>query len=1370
MSDTTAFDISEKTDVLLKTAFGFPSTDESKAWYEETAIPFNNYVPGEDILIDDIPSIPDFDTNGTIKTATSIGLTSSDFSNYSDSGSKSSCSIVDDSTGVVRRFQHIILDEVPQLSDTGLSWYKLDSSDNNVLKDAFQFNYKQYTDSDGNVVNPYQYVVNTESTVDKTTKLPSGGAGGNWFIDIKTGVLFFPDFNNLSSSSNNDFKISSTNKPALTIYVYVGQKGISNFTAQSSGSSDSSFNNNVDLSLNARLFTSGDVSLNNKLFVNDDVSFNNNLVIGGDLSVNDKLFVNNDVSLNSNLLIGGDLSVNDKLFVNNDVSFNGKLVVGGDVSFNGDLTINGNLEVYQQQNTSVINTTVNNYEVIITNDLSLNGNITVDGDASFNRVDICGNLYAQYPDSSIPSSAIIGGGSSFDNNSDLSLNADLFVGGDSSLYGNVDVCGNFYAQYPDNSIPQSAIIGGVGGGGGGGSATINNNGQTFYEVITQQPGQFSFDSSSNTTSSVTVNWNYDDIIGNRIGTLDRAFLTLFSGYQKYIPFIQKIYIDVSYSTVTNGWLNYKTINFSGTTDYNQNAYKTNTFTKNESNSNSSVQNLLTQVVFFDVRIYGENNATSYPTVDNRALIIEGISFKQAKPPGDPNFVSAAVNSNSQITLTYNFDEAEQNESSTTAVLDTVQTKYRENDTLSSTKFSLDNTTIDTDTETNKNTSEGNNFTSTLQNLRAGTKYDFISRIKNDLQINYNISDASWNNVPTDVAFDTNGPTAHTQLPGNTTTTTNPNANYLDWSDSTTAITTNSLSNSNQVYINLSGSQKMNANNSTQTFQISNPSANQNSTSGFGKYLDDEHNLISISASVDGSEKQRLTFDGFYPGGSDYDGSCNSTGTSTAFFNSPSQVDQYVNNGNKQGFRLNGSFSLKDIANNNIQTEIGSASSTPYSVNVTFTRNTSKVGGTATTSKTTNVYVDNLSVNPSRSAFNNDSEVKTVVYNMGIPNVATFNIDLTRTYSNINSQYGYIRGDRKLVTFSTISNVSGSSGGTIYINQNSIDTATPGQYSYGTNDFISSLDYSDGSASNGTLYHNTSRTSTSGFNATFTETVYSLKTSSSSSNSVTLDHFCDKNSFNGNGSSLSSKLTLTDIYEVDGTDISNLGSDLRSLTANSYTYHSTKVEDHTLLYINGLFRTNAGFTYPNTNDYAWDNVSITNNTYNAGSSGVNLSGGTTGTLYKWIAFKFNKLNTSGGTSSSGQYSFNGTTYSVLKDGNGWKYLSLKSMLVDKGLFNSSTMSKIVTSSDDVVGILKASKSSNNSTVIGNTKQGYSTTQFWIGNGTIPTTYSNMVDPNNADANKWSSYVSNGSDYGFYVDPTAINDDLILYVGLKNSASL
>ena len=45
------------------------------------------------------------------------------------------CSIVDDSTGTVRRFKKMILEECPQLgSDSGASWFKLDSSNNNTLK------------------------------------------------------------------------------------------------------------------------------------------------------------------------------------------------------------------------------------------------------------------------------------------------------------------------------------------------------------------------------------------------------------------------------------------------------------------------------------------------------------------------------------------------------------------------------------------------------------------------------------------------------------------------------------------------------------------------------------------------------------------------------------------------------------------------------------------------------------------------------------------------------------------------------------------------------------------------------------------------------------------------------------------------------------------------------------------------------------------------------------------------------------------------------------------------------------------------------------------------------------------------------------
>ena len=412
MSDTQFFDISEKTDVLLKSAFGFPSTDEGKAWYEETAIPFNNYINGEDIFVETIPSIPDFDTNGTVRTAAELNLNQSDFSNYSDNDAdKSSCSIVDDSTGVVRRFQYIILEEVPQISSTGRSWYKVDNSGNNVIKDAFQFNYKRYTDDDGNVQSPYLYTVNTENTVSQPAKsLPSGSSGGNWFIDIKSGVLFFPDFGNLSSGDS-DYNISSTsnptNKPVLSIYVYVGDKGIDKLNITSSGSgggsgsgsssggiiAESSGNLIVEgnvkvdgiISTNTNIFSPeanltsiyqfdqsempedlvNEIVVDNGFTVNSDMSLNGSIVT--DVSMNKNLYVGGDASFNNNVFVEGEVVLNSALdvssiIVNNDASFNGNISIGGDISLNGafvtDITMNGGLTVE--------------------GDISLNGNVVTD--------------------------------------------------------------------------------------------------------------------------------------------------------------------------------------------------------------------------------------------------------------------------------------------------------------------------------------------------------------------------------------------------------------------------------------------------------------------------------------------------------------------------------------------------------------------------------------------------------------------------------------------------------------------------------------------------------------------------------------------------------------------------------------------------------------------------------------------------------------------------------------------------------------------------------------------------------------------------------------------------------------------------------
>jgi hypothetical protein len=73
----------------------------------------------------------------------------------------------------------------------------------------------------------------------------------------------------------------------------------------------------------------------------------------------------------------------------------------------------------------------------------MNQKLRVLGDVSLNgtRIDICGNLFAQYPASSIPQSAIIGGVGSNVFAADVSMNTKLSVGGDVSMNSKLYVAG-----------------------------------------------------------------------------------------------------------------------------------------------------------------------------------------------------------------------------------------------------------------------------------------------------------------------------------------------------------------------------------------------------------------------------------------------------------------------------------------------------------------------------------------------------------------------------------------------------------------------------------------------------------------------------------------------------------------------------------------------------------------------------------------------------------------------------------------------------------------------------------------------------------------------------------------------------------------
>ena len=884
---------------------------------------------------------------------------------------------------------------------------------------------------------------------------------------------------------------------------------------------------------------------------------------------------------------------------------------------------------------------------------------------------------------------------------------------------------------------------------------------SLFQSITQQPSVFTKDTSiytngsSNTTKDLTVYWHYNDIIALITDTSYQAFYNNDNTYNRIIPHINNLYIDISYSTITNGWANYKTIPINS--DYNVSQYKSITITRKESapSGNSSLATLMFQddIVDFDVRVYGENLGYNYPTVEDRALIYEGVTFEQPNPPGAFDFNNSTINSYQQLTLSYTYTEPEAGNPNSTAVLEESQTKYKENDSLSSSSYLL-NSTIETDIETDEPITGGNSFSMILNELRAGTQYNFLTRIKNDLNANYTMEDNIWNDVGIQVGFDAvNGPTDYTTLPSSDgySSTYVPQLTY----NTTTNVTTPTSVNASITYINVSDNQTVvPGRTSVQSFEISNTSTSTASPSGFGRYIDDTNNLIQVKAYVNDDLKQTISYQGFTPSESTKSGTSTITTSLTGinYFDSNEQDDIHLNDVQQQGFRLYGKFQILTIANTNIEAAVGVPSNNPYQLKLEYLRDTDKIGGTSLTTTTSDIYIDELPNNPSISQKTETAIVTSVVWTMGIPSIKKYKIDCTRTYSNINSQYKFIRGDRKLSSVNSVSNSSNSSNssgfssGSIYIDNNSI--ADTGEYTYDEAQFST--------ANNSKLYdlHYTSSRDNNDSSVTLNETIYSLKSNGITNNiNVTVNHHFDKDSYNNMGNSLSSKLSLVDIHELATTTIAKINDDLGGLDIDTYTSHEVVPKNWTLLYYNGVFKVSG---YPNVPNYEW-NGQTGNYTYDAGLSGLSMSGTeeTTGTRYKWIAFKLNKI-------SSSQYRMNGNNYN-LKDTGGIKYLSVTDMLSNSGLFTSSSINNLFNSSnDDMIGFCRVTKTINGSNIpyIGNLKIDFSPTGGnWTLNGSAQTGYAGSLSQSNG------ARVFSGTEYGFYLSPASVNDDLTMFIGIK-----
>lgn len=217
MSDlgTVAFDNSEKIDILIKENFNVPSTNENTQWYLEDKVPFNTYVNGKNILLDEIPNSVDWDNASLLsdqELSSIYGLSSSDF--YTGGGVKKN------SSGILHKFIKLKLQPIPGTTITSgstttyFSYYHIKNGVN-LLENSFQLNHGDGTS--------FVYLLYSENNIANDVSILQDSNGGNWFFNFKNGIVFVPDPVNSSIMLD---AVNQNKLPYFTFVKYVGRKGI----------------------------------------------------------------------------------------------------------------------------------------------------------------------------------------------------------------------------------------------------------------------------------------------------------------------------------------------------------------------------------------------------------------------------------------------------------------------------------------------------------------------------------------------------------------------------------------------------------------------------------------------------------------------------------------------------------------------------------------------------------------------------------------------------------------------------------------------------------------------------------------------------------------------------------------------------------------------------------------------------------------------------------------------------------------------------------------------------------------------------------------------------------------------------------------
>ena len=936
--------------------------------------------------------------------------------------------------------------------------------------------------------------------------------------------------------------------------------------------------------------------------------------------------------------------------------------------------------------------------------------------------------------------------------------------------------------------------------------------QTFHELLTMQPGQFTEDTGNRaeTSSKVTLKWKYDNILALHKTNNVKARLANAAGEgstnvkQRMIPFIDHIAIDISgtvdgFSAPVNAansqqWIRLFEINIADTDSYedgtsgNGMLYKTRDILKTaQTNITADIcSNILSREAGqagarFDARVYGVNFAENYPLPRIRALYFYDLSFAPAGVPSQTVYNSnTIIETGRKLDLDFQNEFTEGSDATSGSVLVSAKTRFNPKSTTQSSHKRNSNITYndagafvmeqtDTLASVNRNTA----YEIIVDDLSHGTIYTIQSQAKNNISATFGalsaVQDTSSTRLPDSTA---NGQAEHDYSNWTATngwfTRANDSWAVFGGNNTHSIIVGNSTASSSTLvsYPNLinQGSHIYEFNKVPRTMEITRAGKGsdntitvdqQNQTVGYGSYVDGSSNLLTIKSNIDGADKVTISWGGFT--------NANKNGTVTQnndkHFETATVADPYDTNDLTKGFRLEATFQLKDLSAGGDLI----ARNTPY--NITYSLDHSedlRTGGRANPSDVTinNLYVDQQTSDPGASGFTSKYYHNAFGYSTGIASNRKLNMVHERSYTNVvntTSKFALSHNNStnvKLGLIDAVSLTTGFSDINVTKAKNDMNYDTTGEAA------ANSTTTGIVPRPNGNNY---SFTEASGAKKmVVTDKLFNIKrpngitvttdaTDTAGNNNIKLH--CDYNSFSNFGEGTHNvSLGGNDIGYI--TDIGKLGADLHQIAMTTYTSHSTAAPNHMLLYIDGAWRPTGSNT---SGDWDWA-YPASDDIFRMNSSGNNTEAIT----------EYAHGNTTFNTAGTLQNNQDGYKWIVFKVNeshatteNNVTYYDLRKLQTggdqDKGL-NSKALDYLKDKNSKCIGFVVQNVSS--ATRIGWLGRNVNVLNPWYSQ-TAATTYSNLSSGANLGCMKDDADVTG---FGPLLDVANGDQDIFIYIGM------